>query len=139
MTRKHQAQGGPIYNIQGGIQAGRDVIMGDQIINTQNISNIQNQPQFVEALQRLEAEIEKLKAHPGLKPAQAKAVKAAQAKVNEAILETKKPAPPGEHIHKTLDSAKQSIEKLSGSIEAAIGLGTVLAQLGQLALKLFGH
>ena len=139
MTTKNQKQSGHIYNIKGGIQAGRDVVMGDQAVYIQNITNIHSPNQFVEELQKLEMELEKLKKLPSLTPARARAVATAQAKVNKAIIEAKKPAPLGERINKTLDGAKQTMERLGGSIGAAIGLGAALAQLAELALKLFAH
>jgi len=139
MSAKTQKQCGPIYNIKGGIKAGRDVVMGDQNVYVQNITNVHSPTQFVEELQKLEMELEKLKKLPSLTPARARAVATAQAKVNKAIIEAKKPAPLGERINKTLDGAKQTMEKLGGSIGTAIGLGAALAQLAALALKLFAH
>jgi hypothetical protein len=61
-----------------------------------------------------------------------------EADVAEAIEEAQKPQPLGQRINQTLDSASETMSKVGKSISTAIGLGSTLAGLGGIALKLFG-
>ncbi|MGQ9851708.1 MAG: hypothetical protein ACUVSU_16830, partial [Aggregatilineaceae bacterium] len=124
------------YNIQGKIQAGRDIVMGDQYVGSHYIANIHTQAQFVEELRKLQEEIAKLMQDSTLALADKLRVEAVQLDIQEAIEEARKPAPLGEHINQTLIRAKETLE--TGSVDAAMNLGISLARLATLALKLFG-
>ena len=129
------------FNIQGGIHARRDVIMGDQentFYQTQQTLNITSPSQFVEELQKLKAEIERLKSLPGVDPAVARRLVTVEGDIQDAIIEAKKEKPVVERIKTTLDGAKETMEKLGGSIDAAVKLGTTLGSLALLAMKVFG-
>jgi len=131
--------GGPTFNVQGGIHIGRDMISGDQInyINETNL-NITSPTQFIEELKKLKDEIERLKTQPNVDPAATRRMEVAQADIQDAIDEAQKEAPVAERVNKTLDGAKETMEKLGGSIGAAINLGSTLGNLALLALRLFG-
>jgi hypothetical protein len=61
-----------------------------------------------------------------------------QADIQDAAEEAAKDKPVAERIKTTLDSAKETMEKLGGSIGAAVNLGTLLGNLALMAFKLFG-
>ena len=132
------------FDIKGGIHAGRDVIMGDQentFYQTSQTLNITSPNEFVEELQKLKAEIERLKSLPDVNPAAARRLFAVEGDIVDAIVEAKKDEPVAERIKSTLDGAKETMEKLDGSIATAMKLGATLGSLGTLALtvwKTFG-
>ena len=134
-----QNPGGPIFNVQGGIHIGRDMIAGGQVnyIN-ETILNISTPAQFMDELQKLKDEIEKLKSQPGVSPAEARRMDVAQTDIQDAKDEAAKDKPVAGRIKTTLDGAKETMEKLGGSIGAALNLGTMLGNLAMLAIKLFG-
>ena len=128
------------YNIEGGIHAKR-VVMGDQTnyhYQTEQTVNITTPAQFVDELQKLKAEIERVKLQPNVDPAAARRLDVAQADIQDAIIEAKKEEPVAERINNTLDGAKDTMEKLGGSITSAVNLGTTLGNLALLAWKIFG-
>lgn len=141
-TEKPQAKNN--FDIKGGVHAGRDVIMGDQentIYQTQQTLNITSPNEFIEELQKLKAEIERLKSLPDMDPAAARRLVAVEGDIEDAIVESKKDRPIVERIKSTLDGAKETMEKLDGSIATAMKLGATLGTLGTLALtvwKAFG-
>jgi hypothetical protein len=143
-TATQSTSSGNIFNIQGGITAKRDVIMGDQentFYQTQQTLNITSPNEFVEELQKLRAEIERLKSLPDMDPAAARRLVAVEGDIVDAIVEAKKDKPIVERIKSTLDGAKETMEKLDGSIATAMKLGATLGTLGTLALtvwKTFG-
>jgi hypothetical protein len=125
--------------IGGNVTAGRDVIMGDQYNDLrQQVAQIGSPQEFIAKAQEAQQQIAALKQQPDLLPAQVKRIELAEAEVQEAVQEAQKEKPVGQRINETLDSAKQTMEKLAGSVTAAVGLGTVLGGLGQIAIKLFG-
>ena len=130
---------GPIFNVQGGIHIGRDMIAGGQVnyINETNL-NISTPAQFMDELQRLKEEIEKLKSQPDVSPAEARRMEVAQADIQDAKDEAAKDKPVAERIKNTLNGAKETMEKLGGSIGAAVNLGTTIGNLAMMAFKLFG-
>ena len=130
---------GPIFNVQGGIHIGRDMVAGGQVnyINETNF-NITTPAQFMDELQRLSDEIEKLKSLPNVDAAAAQQMDEARADVQVALEEAAKEKPDAERVKSTLDGAKETMEKLGGSIGAAVNLGTTLGNLAMLAIKLFG-
>lgn len=128
------------FDIKGGIHAGRDVIMGDQentFYQTQQTLNITSPKQFVEELEKLKAEIKLLKSLPDMDPAAARRLVAVEGDIVDAIVEAKKERPIVEHIKTTLDGAKETMEKISDSVDAAMKLGATLGSLGTLALTLW--
>jgi len=133
------AGGGPTFNIQGGIHAGRDVIQGDQTnyINIANVANIQSPAEFVGALQQVQAQIAEMR-QGQLTSAQARNLEAAELKVIEASQETQKPQPLGKRIKTSLGEAKETMDLLGGSLQSAATLGTVIGGLVVIAMKLFG-
>lgn len=133
--------GGNIFNVQGGIHVGRDFVDGDQvnyIDNSQVINNISTPVQFIDELQRLKAEIERLKSLPNVEPAAVRRLTAVEGDIQDAILEAEKDQPIAERINSTLDGAKETMQKLGGSIGAAVSLGTILGNLALMAWKVFG-
>jgi len=143
-TATQSTSNGNIFNIQGGITAKRDVIMGDQentIYQTQQTLNIASPNEFVEELQKLRSEIERLKSLPDMDPTAARRLVAVELNVEDAIVEAQKEKPVAERIKSTLDGAKETMEKIDGSILTAMKLGTTLGTLGNLAVmawKTFG-
>lgn len=129
------------FNIRGGIHAGRDVVMGDQThthYQTQQTLNAASPDQFIEELQKLKGEIERLKQLPGMEPAAARRLTAVEGDIQDVIVEAKKDKPAVERIQGTLDGAKETMDKLGGSITTAVNLGTTLGNLALLAWKVFG-
>lgn len=124
-----------IYNISGGIHAGRDVIQGDQY--NYQVANVETPAQFVGELQKLQAQVAALKQVP-LNAAQQRNLEAAEGNLAEAADEAQKPKPTGERIQSTLGEAKDTLELLGGGLAAASALGTAIGTLATMALKLFG-
>jgi hypothetical protein len=79
-----------------------------------------------------------LKSQPGVSPAAARRMDVVQADIQDAKDEAAKDKPVAERIQKTLDGAKETMEKLGGSIGAAVNLGTMIGNLAPMAFKLFG-
>ena len=132
---------GNVYNIEGGIHVGRDYIAGDQknvYYQTQQTFNITSPTQFVDELQKLKEEIEKLKSQPDVQPAAVSRLDAVAGNIEDAIGEAGKEKPLAERIKSTLDGAKETMDKLGGSIASAVNLGTALGNLALLAMKVFG-
>lgn len=138
-TATQSTSSGNIFNIHGGIKANR-VIMGDQHNTTYQTSqtlNITSPSQFIEELEKLKTEISRLKSLPELEPAAARRLFAVEGDIVDAIVEAKKDEPVAERIKTTLDGAKETMEKLGGSVDAAMKLGTTLGTLGTLALTIW--
>ena len=132
---------GNTYNIQGGIHAKRDVNMGDQsntYYQTTQTLNVSTPAEFIMELQKLSGEIERQKALPGADPASVRRLGVVEADIEDVIAEAEKEAPDVERIKTTLDGAKETMEKLGGSITAAVNLGTALGGLALLVWKVFG-
>jgi hypothetical protein len=131
--------GGNIFNIQGDIHVGRDLIGGDQInIHRETTLNISTPADFVSELQKLKAEIEALKSQPGIEPTVTRRLNAVEGDIEEVITEAEQETPVMERINSTLSSAKETMEKLGGSITTALSLGTTLGNLALIAIKVFG-
>ena len=125
--------------VGGDIRAGRDVIMGDQYNDLrQQVAQISSPGEFVARAQELQAQVAALKQQPELQPTEARRIELVEADVKEAVEEAQKEKPAGQRINDTLASAKETMDNLAKSITTAVGLGTVLGGLGQMALKLFG-
>ena len=125
--------------VGGSIKAGRDVIMGDQYNDLrQQVAQIGSPAEFVAKAQELQAQIAALKQQPELSPAQVGTIEVVEGQVKQAIEEAQKPQPLAARINATLTGAKAVMDSMGKGVTAAVGLGTVLAGLGQIALKLFG-
>jgi nucleoside phosphorylase len=126
-----------VFNIRG-VHAGRDVILGDQKNVTYLIRNIQSAGEFVTALADLQSQITVLMQQADLNNAQHRALETAQQSIAQAVAEAQKTKPECNQVRQTLTDAKEIMEMLSGSVKAAVRLGSVLAGLIGLASKLFG-
>jgi len=128
--------------VAGNIRAGRDVVVGDQTNYyndlRQQVAQITSPQEFVAKAQEAQQQIAALKQTPELAPVQVKQLELAETEVQEAVQEAQKEKPVGQRINETLDSAKETMDKVAKGVAAAVGLGTVLGGLGQIALKLFG-
>lgn len=127
--------------VGGNIRAGRDVVMGDQTNindNRQQVNNITSVPEFMVELQKLQAQIAALKQAPELTPAQTRRLEVVEGDVQEVVAEVQKPKPLAARINDTLTGAQTTMTNIGQSVTAAVGLGTVLGGLAQVALKLFG-
>lgn len=133
--------GGNVFHVEGGIHAGRDVNMGDQY-NTyyqyQTTLNITSPAQFMDELKKLKEEIERLKSQPGVDPSIARRMDLVQADIEDVEKEAEKEQPAAERIKKTLDNARETMDKIGGSVTSAINLGTTLANLAMITMKVFG-
>jgi hypothetical protein len=131
---------GHTYNIDN-VHAGRDVIVGNQsntIHQTAQTLNVSTPVEFIEELQKLREEIARLKSLSDVSPAAIRRLFAVEGDIVEAIVEAKKEEPAAERINSTLDGAKETMEKLGGSITTAVSLGTTLGNLALMAWKIFG-
>ena len=125
--------------VGGSIKAGRDVIMGDQYNDfRQQVAQISSPAEFVARAQELQVKIAEIKKQPDLLPTEVRRVELVEADVKDAVEEAQKKKPAGKRINDTLASAKETMDNIAKSVTAAVGLGTVIAGLGQIALKLFG-
>ena len=137
----NKPNGGSTFNIEGGIHANRDVIMGNQYkttYNNQQTFNITSPAEFMDELNKLKEEIEQLKAQPDMDKATALRMELAQAEIDNAMKEAGKEQPTAERIKSSLDSAKEAMDKIGGSVTSAINLGTTLGNLALLAMRVFG-
>jgi hypothetical protein len=130
--------GNRIINVSGGIQAGEDVVLGDQQKQVQRVVQIGTQAAYVAQLREVRQELAALKEQLELSAEQAQLVEAAEEHVQEAVDEAGQPRPLGERIATTLTRAAEVLKSMGGSVEAAVMLGATLARLAQKALDLFG-
>lgn len=133
---------GNVFNVQGNINIGRDFVGGNQInhITTNNITNnISSPADFVAALNQLKAEIEALKAQPNLDSTVARRLNTVEGDIEDVIAEAGNQKPVAERIKSTLESAKDTMDRISGSIGSAVTLGTTLGNLALMALHIFGR
>jgi hypothetical protein len=131
-----EVSGGQVFNIEGGVHAGRDVVMGDQY--NYDVENIQNAAEFARVLEAVQAQLAALKQQPELNSAQVRNLKEAEEKVAEAVEETQQPKPLAERIQSTLTEAKETMDLLGGSLQSAAALGTTISGLILMAAKIFG-
>lgn len=138
--KEKKSASGNTFNI-GKINAG-NVVMGNQYIHqTSQTLNVTSPVQFIEELQKLKTEIERLKMLPDMDPTAARRLIAVELNVEDAIVEAQKEKPVAERIKTTLDGAKETMRKIDGSIITAMKLGSTLGTLGNLAVmawKIFG-
>ena len=126
-------------SVGGNIIAKRDVIMGDQYNDfRQQIAQIASPEEFLARTQELQAKLAEIKQQPDLLPEQAQTIEVAEGQVKAAVEEAHKPQPLAARINATLTGAKAVMDSLGESVKSAIGLGTVIGGLAQIAIKLFG-
>ena len=133
--------GGNVFHIEGDFHVGGNVIGGDQTnyyYNNQQTINITSPAQFMDELQKLKEEIERLKSQPELDPAIARRMDLVQADIEDVEKESQKEQPTAQRIKNTLDSAKETMDKIGGSVASAINLGSALGNLAMIAMKVFG-
>ncbi len=138
---KKKKKNGSQFNIKGGVHAGRDVIMGDQINYAPrdiDVSHVATPAEFAAKLDEIRAEIAKLRQQPNLDADQTTKLAAAEKKVAKAAKEAAKPDADREAITETLTDAKDKFELLEGGLSSAVKLGTTLSTVIALALKVFG-
>lgn len=132
---------GNVFNVQGSINIGRDLIGGDQVnyITNNNVTNnISTPADFVAALNQIKAEIEALKSQPNLEPAVARRLNTVEGDIEDVVAEAIGEKPAWERIKSTLESAKDTMDRISGSIGSAVALGTTLGNLALMAFRIFG-
>jgi hypothetical protein len=126
-----------VINQTGKMNAGRDIINGNQY-NYETVYNIQSDPQkFIDALQNILADIVKIKSG-SLNPVQADELDFAEKLINKASDEAKKPKPMLERIKNNLTLAKDTMESLGGGLNAVVALGRTIDGLVQQAANFFG-
>ena len=139
--REKKSQGGVMFNIQGGIHAGRDVINGPQtnyITINNTTTNYASPAELITALQQLQTQVAALKSAPELDESDVKMVEAVEGRVKDAAAEAEKPEPDGVKITGTLEKARKTMDLLSGSLGSAVTLGATLGNIIVAAGKLFG-
>ena len=125
--------------VRGNITAKRDVIIGNQYNDLrQQIAQIASPEEFLARAREAQTQIAEIKKSPELLPAQVRRLEVIQADVQEAVDEAQKPQPRATSIKATLDGAKETMDRLAEGVKSAVGLGTVLGGLAQIAIRLFG-
>ena len=133
--------GGPNITVHGNINVGRDFIARDQyntIIHNETINNISSPADFVAALNQLKAEIETLKSQADIEPAVIRRLNTVQDDIADVITEAEHEKPVAERIKSTLESAKDTMNLIKGSVGSAVALGTTLGNLALMASRIFG-
>lgn len=136
-----QKADGPNIIVHGNINVGGDFISRDQyktVSHNETINNISSPADFVAALNQLKAEIESLKAQPNLDSTVARRLNTVEGDITDVITEAGKEKPVIEKIRSILESAKDTMDKLGGSIGSAVNLGVTLGNLALMAWKVFG-
>jgi hypothetical protein len=133
--------GGSNIIVHGNINVGGDFISRDQyktVTHNEITNNISSPADFVAALNQLKVEIEVLKSQPNIEPAIARRLNTVEGDITDVITEAEGEAPTAERIKSTLESAKDTMDRMSGSIGSAVTLGTTLGNLALIAWKVFG-
>jgi hypothetical protein len=140
MTEEKNNKGDdPTYHIKGGIHAGRDVIMGNQInYLAEKVEKVDSPAEFVQSLKEIQRTLAALKKQPDLTGAQTRNIEAAENKVQEAAEKADSDTPPIDEIQDDLKEAKETMDVLAGAITAAAALGTVLGSLGLMVARILG-
>ena len=137
--RKKLQTEGPTYNIEGGVHAERDVIMGNQInYLSKQVEEVHSPADFIQALNDIQKTLAELKAQPNLTKPQANNLEAAKEKVDEAAEKAASEKPPANEIQADLKEAQETMDLLSKGIGTAVQLGTMLGNLALMAVKIFG-
>lgn len=132
---------GPNIVVHGNINVGGDFISRDQyktVTHNETINNISSPADFVAVLSQLKAEIEALKTQPNLESAVVRRLNTVEGDIADVIAEAENEKPVAERIKSTLESAKDTMDRISGSIGSAVALGTTLGNLALMVLKIFG-
>lgn len=138
-AKKEGTAAGDRIVVSGGIHAGRDVIMGNQYNDfRQQVAQIGSPQEFVAQVRELQALLARIKAEPGLSPAQVETIEVVEGQVQQVIEEAHKPQPVVARITATLTGARAVMDALGETVKSAMGLGAVLAGLADIALKVFG-
>lgn len=133
---------GPNIIVHGNINVGGDFISRDQyktVTLNGTANNISTPTDFVSVLNQLKAEIELLKAQPNIEPAVTRRLNTVEGDIADVITEAESDKPVAERIKSTLDGAKDTMDRISGSIGSAVTLGTTLGNLALMALNIFGR
>lgn len=133
---------GPNIIVHGNINVGGAWVNGDQhttITNNFITNNISSPADFVSALNQLKAEIETLKVQPNIEPAVVRRLNTVEGDIADVITEAESDKPVAERIKSTLESAKDTMDRISGGIGSAVTLGTTLGNLALMALNIFGR
>ncbi len=131
---------GATFNFKGNVEVKGDMIGRDKNI-TQAITNIQNNqtPEgFLQALQAVQGQITALREEKTLLPAQKEEIEIIEGKIVEVVEASQSEKPNGAKIRETLDEAKAMLDSIGGAATSAIGLGAILAQIADMAIKVFG-
>ncbi len=112
---------GNVFNFQGEVHVAGTMIGGDQTnyYNGPQTFNITSPAQFLDELQKLKQEIERLKSQPEVNKAAALRMELAQAEIDSAAEEAARDEPLGTRVRNTLDSAKETMEKIGGSVDGS--------------------
>jgi hypothetical protein len=132
------ASGGTTINIEGGVHAKRDVIMGNQTVYYQQIAQIQTPAEFLVELQRIQAEIAALRQMPELAGEQAQMIEIVEGQVSQAAEEAQKPQPLAERIAARLNSARLILDSIGGALQSAVDLGVKIGGLVMIVSRIFG-
>lgn len=127
--------------VHGNINVGGAWVNGDQhntITNNYITNNISSPADFVSALNQLKAEIEAIKSQAGIEPVVARRLNTVQDDIADVITEAEGDAPVADRIKSTLESAKDTMDRISGNIGSAVTLGATLGNLALIAWKIFG-
>lgn len=133
---------GPNIIVHGNINVGGDFISRDQyktVTHNETTTNISSPADFVAVLNQLKAEIEALKSQPNIEPAVIRRLNTVEGDITDVITETESEKPVAERIKTTLESAKDTMDRISGSIGSAVTLGTTLGNLALMAMQIFGR
>jgi hypothetical protein len=135
--------GGATFNFNGEVKVEGGMYGGDKIVHNYgdtitNIQNIQSPAEFVQALRVLQEQIAALKEDTALLPAQKEEIEIVEGKIVEVVEASQSEKPSGAAIRKTLDDAKAMLDSIGGAATSAIGLGAILAQIADMAIKVFG-
>ncbi len=129
---------GNTFNFKKEVNINGDFVAGDKPVTySQTIIN-QTPVEFIRELRAFLGQIGELKNTTELNQDQKSELVLVEEKITDALQTANQPNPDGEKIHGNLEEAKKKMETLAGSLSAAIGLGTVLAKLIEMAIKVFG-
>jgi hypothetical protein len=125
----------PTFEIEGGIHAGRDIIMGDQRNYVMEVTV----PTLYQSLTELRTRIAVLANQPELSDKQLSAIKSVENKLSEATVEIQKTEPNGNLVITSLMNAKKKMKLISDIIQSARALESTINSVTQMATKLFDH
>ncbi len=118
--------------VGGNINAGRDVVMGDQRNRTDNRRLQVNSPAELAAeLKQVQAQLAALRVkHTAqLEDDDRQLIEVVEGQVAKAAAEAEQPKPDGDRIGTTLEKAQKRLETMTAGVGAAVGLGTAIGAL----------